>query len=103
MDEAHAQIVESMFNNLNAYTAGSGTYSDLMTTHSWLHVSGTEYVLSIQILGFQNNQKKNPNEISAEAQKKLEQSMKNAFGEPSETTQMPDDDISSSPTKKSVG
>lgn len=89
MDEAHAQIVESIFNNLKSYTAASANYSDLFVNHSWLHVSGTEYVLSIQILGFKNNED-DAKEVPAEAQEKVDRALTNAFGEPTESGGMSD-------------
>ncbi len=89
IDEAHAQIVESMFTDLTSYTTSSPEYRNFFVNHNWLHVSGTEYVLSIQISGFEKDDQTGV-KVSPEALEKVEQALTNAFGKPTEAPELDD-------------
>ncbi len=77
IDEEHAQIVEAMLYGVQSFV-DSGDYGALYMSWSWVHVTGSEYVLSINIYGFE--QEEPTPEISEEDQAKIEEAIDKAFG-----------------------
>ena len=77
IDEPHAQIVEAMLSGIQSFV-DSGDYGPLWMDWSWLHVTGSEYVLAVHIYGFE--QEEPAPDISEEDQAKIEAAMAEAFG-----------------------
>ena len=77
IDEPHAQIVEAMLSSVQSFV-DSGDYGPLWMHWSWIHVTGSEYVLTVYINGFE--QEEPLPDISEEDQAKIEEAIDKAFG-----------------------
>ena len=77
IDEPHAQIVEAMLSSVQSFV-DSGDYGSLWMNWSWIHVTGSEYVLAVYINGFE--QEEPLPDISEEDQAKIEEAIDKAFG-----------------------
>lgn len=77
IDEPHAQIVEAMLSSIQTFV-DSGDYGSLWMDWNWVHVTGSEYVLTIHIYGFE--QEAPTPEISEEDQEKIAEAIDKAFG-----------------------
>lgn len=77
IDEPHAQIVEAMLSSVQSFV-DSGDYGSLWMNWSWIHVTGSEYVLAVYINGFE--QEEPLPDISEENQAKIEEAIDKAFG-----------------------
>lgn len=77
IDEPHAQIVEAMLSSVQSFV-DSGDYGPLWMNWSWIHVTGSEYVLAVYINGFE--QEEPLPDISEEDQAKIEEAIDKAFG-----------------------
>ena len=78
IDEAHAQIVETMMDGVRSCVDESGEYDIWMSWH-WLHVTGNQYVLAVYIDGFEDNGGSGY-EIAEEDQEKIDEAIADAFG-----------------------
>lgn len=79
IDEPHAQQVEEMLSGVQSF-ADSGEFGDLWMEWSWIHITGSEYVLSVR-LNFYDEEPDERADISEEDQAKIEEALESAFGE----------------------
>ena len=80
IDEAHAEIVESMMREIDGYVSG-GTFGDLWMYWSWFHTTGNSYVLCAYIQGFDNGEEGQDFELSQEDQQKASDAVSAAFSD----------------------
>lgn len=80
IDEAHAEIVESMMREIDGYVSG-GTFGDLWMYWSWFHTTGNSYVLCAYIQGFDNGEEGQDFELSQEEQQKASDAVSAAFSD----------------------
>ena len=78
IDEAHAQIVETMMDGVRSCVDENEDYMTLWMYWRWLHASGNQYVLAVYVDGFENGE--NGYEISDEDQEKIDAAIEAAFG-----------------------
>lgn len=76
IDEAHAQIVEAMFNSMEDILS-SGEFGDLWMNWTWTNVAGGEYILTVTVYGF--NQGNPENALSEEELEKVDKAVRDAF------------------------
>lgn len=80
IDEAHAQLVEAMVEGSANCMMESDAYWDLWMDHSWMHLTGSEYILGIFISGYEGED--DPAlDIPDEERARVEGAVSNAFGE----------------------
>lgn len=80
IDEATAQIVEALLNGVQSSLDASEDFQSLWMNWSWMHITGNEYVLVLSIEGY-DPQENTEVEIPDDAQEKIEQAIRDAFGE----------------------
>lgn len=80
IDEAHAEIVESMMREIDGYVSG-GTFGDLWMYWSWFHTTGNSYVLCAYIEGWDNSSDGQDFTISDEDQQKISDAVSAAFSD----------------------
>lgn len=80
IDEAHAEIVESMMREIDGYVSG-GSFGDLWMYWSWFHTTGNSYVLCAYISGFENGEEGQDFTISDEDQQKISDAVSAAFAD----------------------
>lgn len=88
IDEAHAQIVEAMFNSMEDILS-SGEFGDLWMNWTWTNVAGGEYILTITVYGF--NQENPESALSEEELEKVDKAVRDAFdgmsGDPTDSAE----------------
>ncbi|MCF0122860.1 MAG: hypothetical protein HUJ67_01970 [Ruminiclostridium sp.] len=77
IDEETAQIAEAMLCDIQSYV-DSGDFGPLWMSWTWMHITGTEYVLAIHINGFDTVP---TSELSEEELEKAAEAVYEAFGE----------------------
>lgn len=80
IDEAHAEIVESMMSEIDGYVSG-GSFGDLWMYWSWIHTTGSSYVLCAYISGWDNSEEGQGYTISDEDQQKISDAVSAAFSD----------------------
>ena len=80
IDEAHAEIVESMMSEIDGYVSG-GSFGDLWMYWSWIHTTGSSYVLCAYISGWDNSEEGQGYTISDEDQQKIDEAVSAAFSD----------------------
>lgn len=80
IDEANAQIVEAMLNGILSSMDVSEDFQSLWMYWDWMHITGSEYVLTIFVDGYEPDSGEEI-DISEEDQEKIEQAVNEAFGE----------------------
>ena len=78
IDEAHAQIVETMMDGVRSCADESGDYSGFWMNWNWLHVTGNQYVLAVYIETYQDSD--SGYDISDEDREKIDTAISEAFG-----------------------
>lgn len=78
IDEAHAQIVETMMNGVRNCVDETDEYI-LWMDWAWLHMTGNQYVLAVYIQGYADEDTSSY-DISDEDQAKISEAIENAFG-----------------------
>ena len=78
IDEAHAQLVETMMNGVQSSASESEDYMDLWMNWRWLHDTGNRYVLAVYVDGFENDD--SGYDISDEDREKIDEAIAEAFG-----------------------
>jgi len=78
IDEAHAQIVETMMDGIRSCADENEDYMMLWMEWRWMHVTGNEYVLAVYINGYEDEE--NGYDISDEDREKIDEAIANAFG-----------------------
>ena len=78
IDEAHAQIVETMMDGVKNCMMEDDAFMDLWMEWRWIHDAGNRYVLAVYIEGF--DQDENGFEIDEADQEKIDAAIADAFG-----------------------
>ena len=102
IDEAHAEIVESMMREIDGYVSG-GSFGDLWMYWSWIHTTGNSYVLCAYISGFENGEEGQDFTISDEDQQKISDAVSAAFADAMEGVDEIGGDIAYDVTKADCG
>ena len=79
IDEAHAQIVETMMDGIQSCKSESEDYMNLWMEWRWIHAAGNQYVLAVYINGFDNDNG-GGYDISDEDREKIDEAIAQAFG-----------------------
>ena len=102
IDEPHAEIVESMMREIDGYVSG-GSFGDLWMYWSWIHTTGSSYVLCAYISGFENGEEGQDFTISDEDQQKISDAVSAAFADAMEGVDEIGGDIAYDVTKADCG
>ena len=79
IDEAHAQIAETMLSGVRDRIDESEDYQMVWIDWNWQRVSGTEYVLAVYLSGYEEDDSDRYS-ISDEDREKIDQAIEEAFG-----------------------
>lgn len=80
IDEEHAQIVEAILSGVQSSMDATPDYQMMWSNWTWIHVTGSEYVLAYFLQGYDNDDASNIN-LSDEEQAKVEDAVNSVFGE----------------------
>ena len=80
IDEEHAQIVEAILSGVQSSMDATPDYQMMWSNWTWIHVTGSEYVLAYFLQGYDNDDASNIN-LSDEEQTKVEDAVNSVFGE----------------------
>ena len=78
IDEAHAQLVETMMDGVRSCAGETEDYMSLWIEWRWMHGTGNQYVLAVYISGFEDEE--DGYDISDEDREKIDTAIQNAFG-----------------------
>lgn len=94
IDEPHAQIVDAMLNSVQDIVT-SGEFGDLWMDWGWMHIADGEYILSIYLYGFEQDETNY--ELSDEDLEKVDEAVRDAFdgmsGDPEDNDDEDYDDL----------
>ena len=78
IDEAHAQIVETMMDGIRSCMEEGDDYSSMWMNWTWLHVTGNQYVLAVYMESYDDDS--NDFDISDEDRAKIDEAIAESFG-----------------------
>lgn len=90
IDEANAQVVESLCSGVEMAMVSSAEFQDLLMQRMWIPASGGEYVLGISVTGYPEEDEP-LEDLPAETQKKVDSAVQNAFGDLESSGEVPYD------------
>lgn len=79
MDAANAQVVESLLKNTEQAISFSPDFQSLMLQHSWLPMTGGEYVVGLTITGY-DKEEQPQEELPVETTEKINSTIETVFG-----------------------